>query len=82
MIASPAIELWRFLDEAYDRLSFNVLDDAAFKAMVLARMIEPTLIAQTIRVLQQVDAPYQSLMTLFWRADIAVAGRLQPELFA
>ncbi|WP_176484127.1 MULTISPECIES: hypothetical protein [Micrococcaceae] len=33
--------------------------------MVLARLIEPTSKAQSIRVLKQVDAPHLSLRTLF-----------------
>ena len=65
VIASPAMILWDILEAAYDRLGFNVLDDPAFKAMVLARLIEPTSKAQSIRVLQQIDAPHPSLRTLF-----------------
>lgn len=65
VIASPAMELWEILDAAYDRLGFNVLQDPAFKAMVLARLIEPTSKAQAIRVLKQIDAPHPSLRTLF-----------------
>jgi predicted secreted protein len=65
VIASPATELWEILEAAYDRLGFNILDDTAFKAMVLARLIEPTSKAQSIRVLQQIDAPHPSLRTLF-----------------
>ncbi|NQD39368.1 IS1634 family transposase [Glutamicibacter halophytocola] len=65
VIASPATILWEVLDAAYDRLGFNILDDAAFKAMVLARLIEPTSKAQSIWVLQQIDAPHPSLRTLF-----------------
>jgi predicted secreted protein len=65
VIASPATILWEILEAAYDRLGFNVLGDPAFKAMVLARLIEPTSKAQSIRVLQQIDAPHPSLRTLF-----------------
>lgn len=65
VIASPATDLWDVLDAAYDRLGFGIIDDPAFKAMVLARLIEPTSKAQSIRVLQQIDAPHPSLRTLF-----------------
>ncbi|MGP4996005.1 IS1634 family transposase [Glutamicibacter ardleyensis] len=64
-IASPATVLWEILEAAYDRLGFSILDDPAFKAMVLARLIEPTSKAQTIRVLKEIDAPHPSLRTLF-----------------
>ena len=58
VIASPATELWEILEAAYDRLGFKILDDTSgFKAMVLARLIEPTSKAQSIRVLRQIDAP-------------------------
>ena len=65
VIASPATVLWEILEAAYDRLGFNILDDTAFKAMVLARLIEPTSKADTIRVLKHIDAPHPSLRTLF-----------------
>jgi len=65
VIASPATILWEILEVAYDRLGFNILDDTAFKAMVLARLIEPTSKAVTIRVLTDIDAPHPSLRTLF-----------------
>lgn len=65
VIASTAAELWEILEAAYDRLGFNILDDAAFKAMLVAMLIEPTAKADTIRVLQQIDAPHPSLRTLF-----------------
>lgn len=65
VIASPAIILWEVLDAAYDRLGFNILADAAFKAMVLARLIEPASKADTIRILDRISTPHPSLRTLF-----------------
>ncbi|MER8027006.1 IS1634 family transposase [Glutamicibacter protophormiae] len=65
VIASPATELWEILDAAYARLGLNILEDAAFKAMVLARLIEPASKADTIRVLKHIDAPHSSLRALF-----------------
>lgn len=65
VIASPATILWEILETAYDRLGFTVVADDAFKAMVLARIIEPTFKADTIRVLTDIDAPHPSLRTLF-----------------
>lgn len=57
--------LWEMLSGAYERLGFDVLGDEAFAAMVLARIIEPTSKADTIRVLEEVGAPCPSLRTLF-----------------
>ncbi|MGP5721278.1 IS1634 family transposase [Glutamicibacter arilaitensis] len=65
VVASPAVELWEILTAAYARLGFEVLDDEGFRAMVLARLIEPTSKADTIRVLDDIAAPHPSLRTLF-----------------
>ncbi|HCM94892.1 MAG TPA: IS1634 family transposase [Glutamicibacter sp.] len=65
VVASPATELWDILTAAYARLGFEVLDDEGFRAMVLARLIEPTSKADTIRVLDDICAPHPSLRTLF-----------------
>nr|WP_189349183.1 hypothetical protein [Zhihengliuella salsuginis] len=46
-IASPAVVLWEVLTEAYSRLGADVLEDEGFRAMVLARLIEPTSKADT-----------------------------------
>ncbi|MGO4296758.1 hypothetical protein [Glutamicibacter sp. MCAF14] len=39
--------------------AFIVMDDTAFKAIVLVWLIEPTSKAQAIRVFQQIDAPHR-----------------------
>ena len=43
--------LWQVLTEAYARVGFDVVDDAAFKQLVLARVVEPTSKADSLRVL-------------------------------
>ena len=65
VIASPAAILWDVLEAAYERLGFNILQDPAFKAMVLARLIEPASKADTIRILDRISASHPSLRTLF-----------------
>lgn len=65
VLGSPAAELWEVLLGAYSRLGFDVLDDEGFRAMVLARLIEPTSKADSIRVLDEIDAPHPALRTLF-----------------
>jgi transposase len=57
--------LWEVLAGAYARLGFDVLGDIAFRAMVLARLIEPTSKADTARVLDEIGAACPSLRTLF-----------------
>ncbi|NDL56664.1 hypothetical protein F7O44_06225 [Phytoactinopolyspora sp. XMNu-373] len=57
--------LWRVLTDAYTYLGFDAVADEAFKAMVLARIIEPTSKADTIRVLDEIGVKAPSLRTLF-----------------
>ena len=57
--------LWEVLTSAYAALGFEVLGDEAFRAMVLARIIEPTSKADSLRVLEEIGAPHPSLRTLF-----------------
>ena len=65
LVSTSALLLWDVLASAYSRLGFDAINDDAFKAMVLARIIEPTSKADTIRVLGEVGAPCPSLRTLF-----------------
>lgn len=57
--------LWDVLAGTYARLGFEVLGDSPFRAMVLARLIEPTSKADTIRVLDEIGIESPSLRTLF-----------------
>ena len=57
--------LWTVLTSAYAQLVFDVLDDDGFRAMVLARIVEPTSKAEVVRVLDEIGAPAVSLRTLF-----------------
>ncbi len=75
--------LWQVLTEAHARLGFDVIDDEAFTQLVLARIIEPTSKADSVRVLNEIGVPAASLRTIFralqraqerdYRAKIAVA---------
>ncbi len=57
--------LWHVLSSAYARLGFDVLGDAAFEQLVLARVIEPTSKADSVRVLDELGVPHVSLRTMF-----------------
>ena len=56
-MATSSLLLWRVLSDAYSHLGFDVLGDEAFRAMVLARIVEPTSKADSLRVLGEIGAP-------------------------
>ena len=65
VVATSSLLLWRVLTDAYSHLGFDVLGDEAFRAMVLARIVEPASKADSLRVLGEIGAPAPSLRTLF-----------------
>lgn len=65
IVSSRSRVLWEVLHDAYRHLGFEILGDEAFAAMVLARIIEPTSKADTVRVLGDIGAPCPGLRTLF-----------------
>lgn len=65
VVSTSSLVLWQVLTDAYAHVGFDVLADEAFRAMVLARIVEPTSKAGSLRVLAEVGAPCPSLRTLF-----------------
>jgi hypothetical protein len=65
VVGTASLTLWSTLADAYERLRFDALGDDAFKALVLARIIEPTSKADTMRVLADIGVPAPSLRTIF-----------------
>jgi hypothetical protein len=65
VLATSSLLLWRVLTDAYSRLGFDVLADEAFRAVVLARIVEPTSKADSLRVLAEIGAPVPGLRTVF-----------------
>ena len=57
--------LWHALSCVYDRLGFDALGDEAFKQLVLARIIEPTSKADSLRVLEEIGVAPASRRTMF-----------------
>ena len=57
--------LWDVLDAAYVRLGFAAVADETFKMLVLARIVEPTSKADSLRVLGDLGVPAPSLRTVF-----------------
>lgn len=64
VVASRCQVLWQVLTGAYVRLGFEALADGAFAALVLARIIEPTSKADTVRVLAEIDVKPPHVNTL------------------
>jgi transposase len=67
VVATSSLVLWQVLTAGYARLGFDALGDEAFRAMALARIVEPTSKADTLRVLAELGAPCPSLRTV-WRS--------------
>jgi len=67
VVAASSLVLWQVRTAAYARVGLEVLGDEAFRAMALARIVEPTSKAGTLRVLAELGAPRPSLRTL-WRS--------------
>jgi Transposase DDE domain len=65
VVATSSLLLWQVLASAYTGVGFDVVGDEAFRAMVLARIIEPTSKADALRVLTEIGAPAPSLRTVF-----------------
>jgi Transposase DDE domain len=65
VVRTSADLLWSVLTRAYAQLGFEALGDDGFRAMVLARIVEPTSKAEVVRVLDEIGAPAVSLRTLF-----------------
>ncbi len=64
VVPSSSRWLWQVLADAYARLGFDALGDEAFRALVLARLIEPTSKADTVRVLDEIGVPSPHVNTL------------------
>lgn len=56
--------LWDVLTDAYRLLGFESVGDEAFRSLVLARIIEPTSKADTVRVLEEIGVPAPHVNTL------------------
>lgn len=76
--------LWEVLEAAYTRLGFDQVGNDTFRKLVLARVVEPTSKADTLRVLAELGVPAPSLSTIWrtlarsigqdWRGEAAAAA--------
>jgi hypothetical protein len=60
---TSSLVLWEALERVYADLGFEGLGDEAFKQLVLARIIEPTSKADTVRVLEEIGVPSRTRET-------------------
>jgi len=80
-IGEPMVEgttsliVWEALEAVYASLGFDQIADNAFKALVLARIIEPTSKADTVRVMAELGVPGPSRVT-FMRPETSDRTRL------
>ncbi|NCL75975.1 hypothetical protein AIIKEEIJ_06119 [Rhodococcus sp. YH1] len=63
-VRTTARLLYDVLASVYDRLGFDVLDDAVFKDLVIARIVEPTSKIDALRVLDDLGADTVSYKTI------------------
>lgn len=65
VVSTSSLLLWQVLLETYSAVGLDVLGDEAFRGMVLARIVEPTSKADSLRVLADVGAPCPTTRTLY-----------------
>lgn len=84
IVGSQSRVLWEVLEHAYREVGFDRVGTDSFKRLVLARIIEPTSKADTIRVLAEIGVKSPSLRTVWrtlkrcveedWRSQLADAA--------
>jgi len=79
MTKSSAV-LWEVLTGAYAMLGFDAIGDEAFAQLVLARVVEPTSKADSLRVLDELGVRHASLRTMFRSLGRAGAGGYRDQL--
>ena len=72
--------LWQVLTDTYARLGFYRLGDRAFMELVLARIVEPTSKADSLRVLDELGVEHASLRTMFRTLKRAGAGGYRDQI--
>ena len=65
VVSTASLLLWSVLADAYYHLGFDVLADETFKALVLARIIEPTSKIDSIRVLNEIGVSAPGSATIY-----------------
>ena len=74
VVSTAALLLWRLLSDVYDRLGFDRLGDDTFKALVLARIIEPG--SCHLGLISWVERPGARSFRGSWCARYALIARI------
>lgn len=67
VIGSRSRVLWEVLEAAYARLGFDTVGNDTFRKLVLARVVEPTSKADTLRVWDELGVPGAPSLSTVWR---------------
>lgn len=59
--------LWEVLEKAYSHLGFDTVGNDTFRKLVLARIVEPTSKADTLRVWDELGVPSAPSLSTVWR---------------
>ena len=74
--------LWRVLTDAYARLGFDQIDDEVFASLVAARIIEPTSMVDSLRVLDDLGLEHASRRTMVRTLTRVGAGKYRDQIAA
>ncbi len=74
--------LWQVLTDAYAGLGFDTIADKAFAQLVLARIVEPTSKADSVRVLDELGVSHVSLRTMFRSLKLVESGGYRDQIAA
>jgi transposase len=81
VVGTASLLLWQVLSDVYRRLGFDdVVGDSTFRALVLARVIEPTSKADSVRVIAEIGVDPPSLRTIFRCLDRCGQGEYRAAL--
>jgi len=67
VVGSRSRVLWEVLEAAYARLGFDTVGNDTFRKLVLARVVEPTSKADTLRVWDELGVPDAPSLSTVWR---------------
>ncbi len=67
VVGSRSRVLWEVLEAAYARLGFDTVGNDTFRKLVLARVVEPTSKADTLRVWEELGVPAAPSLSTVWR---------------
>lgn len=79
-VRTSARLLYDVIGSIYDRLGFDVVDDAVFRDLVIARIVEPTSKVDALRVLDDLGAKAMSYKTIQRHLKQIITGKYRDEI--